>query len=63
VTYLYTVFVDDHKHGAMRLVASYLSEYAAESHARSLSPNGDGIAVLRYQLLNAEDLSSVLFDS
>lgn len=56
MTYLYSVFIDDHEHGSMRMVATYLDKYAAVSHARAMSSNGDGVTVKSYQAINDGDL-------
>ncbi len=56
MTYLYSLFADDHEHGSMRLVATYLDEYAALNHAQALSPNGDGIHLMKYQIINVTDI-------
>jgi hypothetical protein len=56
MTNFYSVFADDHEHGSMRLSATFLDEYAAYSYAKGLSPSGDGIAIIRYQALNADSL-------
>lgn len=52
-TYFYAVFVDDHEIGSMRLVATYLEEWAAKAYGRTLSPTGDGISIIKYQALNS----------
>lgn len=54
----FAVFVDDHDHGSMRLVATYLDEYAACGFAQVLSPSGDGIKIVEYQALNCCDVET-----
>ena len=56
MTYFYSLFVDDHENGSMKLDSTYLDEYAARSAGEKLSPSGDGIAIFKYQALNATSL-------
>lgn len=58
MVYFYSLFVDDDEMGSMKLVGTWLDEYAARSAGEKLSQSGDGVAVIKHQALNASFVES-----